>query len=140
MLDPTSNIGKVRLRVGDYQDYPMQFFPDSVYQTALDDSDNSVTRAARTVGYYILALMTQTSNVTLGVLAIYDGDTAKAYTEYLKMMIKDSTFNGLCPIPYFGGADTPNPVVEWNNTWKCNNNLQYLEEAVKDVSCESVVL
>lgn len=140
MLDPTSNIGKVRLRVGDYQDPPMQFFPDSVYTSALEDNNQNIARASKAVACFILAQMCQQGNIVLGPLSLYDADMAKSYQVYLNMIIKDSSFSGFAPIPYFGGADTPNPVVEWNNTWKCNNNLQYLEEAVKDVSCESVVL
>lgn len=132
-LDPTTPIGKVRLRCGDYNE-SLPMFPDSVYQATLDDSNGSINRASRTMCYYILALMTQSSNVTLGVLSLYDADTAKAYMQYLNMVIKDSTFNGLCPIPYFGGADTPNPVVEFDETWTNNNNLRYLDEMVKNTN------
>lgn len=132
-LDPTTPIGKVRLRVGDTTD-GLYIYPDSVYQSTLDENNGSVNRASRTMCFYILAVMVQDSNVTLGVLSLYSADTAKAYTEYLKMMIKDSTFNGLCPIPYFGGADTPNPVVEFDETWTNNNNLRYLEDSVKNVN------
>ena len=44
LIDPTTNLGKVRLRCGDFSDVP--FLPDSVYEATLADTNNNVVRAA----------------------------------------------------------------------------------------------
>ena len=130
-IDFTTPVGKTRLRTGDVTD-GLFMFPDEVYVSTLVDTNQNISQAARTICYYILALMTQSSNVTLGALSIYDGDTAKAYMEYLKMVIKDTSFNGVCPIAHGGGIDTPNKVVEAYDTWNNNDRTRFLRDQVKD--------
>ena len=50
LIDPTTNLGKVRLRCGDFSDVP--FLPDSVYEATLADTNNNVVRAAGICAIY----------------------------------------------------------------------------------------
>jgi CHAD domain-containing protein len=56
VLDPTTPLGKIRLRIGDWHD--LVILPDSVIQSALDDCQSSVPRAAALCAQYILATLT----------------------------------------------------------------------------------
>ena len=42
VIDPSTNIGKLRLRLADWRD--IQWLPDAVYQQTLDDTSNNFNR------------------------------------------------------------------------------------------------
>ena len=57
VIDPSTNIGKLRLRLADWRD--IQWLPDAVYQQTLDDTSNNLTASTRILAQYILAILSQ---------------------------------------------------------------------------------
>lgn len=55
VIDPSTNIGKLRLRLADWRD--IQWLPDAVYQQTLDDTSNNLTASTRILAQYILAIL-----------------------------------------------------------------------------------
>ena len=74
-IDPTTNIGKLRLRLADWRD--IQWLPDSVYQQTLDDNNNNLTACTRILSQYILAILTHA--VLFYVLLYYFVDNSEGF-------------------------------------------------------------
>ena len=102
VIDPTSNLGKLRLKCGDTGDIPM--LPDLVYITTLTDCSGNVNQAAKTCSMYILAMMSQNPHQKMIQLELWGSEIFENYRKYLTMLYKDSSFSGICPIPYSGGT------------------------------------
>jgi len=56
-IDPTTNEGKLRLRLGDWRDITL--LPSSVYQQTLTDCNNNLNKATAILAQYILAILAQ---------------------------------------------------------------------------------
>jgi hypothetical protein len=108
ILDPTTNIGKMRLRVGDYSDLPI--FPDEVYQSALDDSQGNLPRGCVLVAQYILATLTGQTHQKLAQIEVYGGEWFNNYLAFVKATILNPNLMTFNPLPY-----TPQTVDAWGN-------------------------
>lgn len=116
-LDPTSNIGKVRLRVADYSDLP--YFPDSVYQSVLDDNSNNLPRSAKVMAQYILGMLAHKTHRKLNQLEVWGAEAFKNYKEFLLLTVKDPTFMDISPIPYSTKAEF-SPILQFQSDWNKN--------------------
>lgn len=116
-LDPTSNIGKVRLRCADYSDLP--YFPDSVYQSVLDDNDDNLPRTAKVMATYILGMLSSRTHRKLNQLEVWGNEAFQAYKEFLLLTVKDPAFMDVSPIPY-ASTDDFSPILQFQSDWNKN--------------------
>jgi hypothetical protein len=118
ILDPTSPIGMVRLRVADYSDLPL--FPDSVYQAVLDENTGSVTATAKTMANYILGALSHKTHRKLAQIEVWGAEAFKNYKDFLILTVKDPAFMSYSPIPYGASDDNSNPLVQFTQDWNKN--------------------
>jgi hypothetical protein len=123
VIDPTTDIGKLRLKCGDTGD--LTLLPDLVYSTTLADSSGNINQAAKTCSMYILAMMSQNPHQKMVQLEIWGSEIFENYRKYLTMLYKDSSFSGICPIPY-SGTPVGTKEVSKINTFIANNDKAYV--------------
>lgn len=108
VIDPTTSVGKMRLRVGDYSDLPLM--PDEVYLSALDDCQGSLPRACTLVAQYILAALTGQTHQKLAQIEVFGNQWFENYLAFVKTTILNPNLMTVAPLPY-----TPITVDEWGN-------------------------
>lgn len=124
ILDPTSPIGKMRLRVGDFSDLPLM--PDSVYESALADSNNSVAKASVLVATYILAMLTGQTHQKLAQIEVFGAEWFNNYLRFVKATILNPNFMDITPMPYVAqiknefGEVVEHPLVQFQKDWNAN--------------------
>ncbi len=127
-LDPTTNIGKMRLRVGDYSDLPLM--PDAVYTSALTDCDDNLPRSCVLVAQYILASLTGQTHQKLAQIEVYGNQWYENYLSFVKATILNPNLMQLTPLPYTPitldawGNQVEVPLVQFQQDW--NNNYSGL--------------
>jgi hypothetical protein len=114
-LDPTTSLGKVRLRVGDYFDLPI--FPDAVYESTLDDCDGNVLRASKLMAQYILATLTMRVHEKMAQLEVYGNQYVDNYVKFLRSTILNPNLMEVAPIPYGSALDTDHPILQFREDW-----------------------
>lgn len=119
IIDPTSAIGKVRLRVGDFLDLPI--FPDEVYQSVLDECDDNVVRASKLMAQYILATLSMRVHEKMAQLEVYGNQFLDNYIKFLNATILNPRMMSDIPIPYAAGIDVKHPIQQFQEDW----NLAY---------------
>ena len=77
-IDPTTNIGKLRLRLADWRD--VQWLPDNVYKQTLIDCDNNLNKATSILAQYILAILSQQTRSRVMQVESYDD---QAFQQFL---------------------------------------------------------
>jgi hypothetical protein len=127
-LDPTTDIGKLRLRVGDYSDLPI--FPDSVYSSALADTQtqfinglsktiintapnnipvtipyetlpaNNLPAAARLMSQYILGALTSRTHQKLAQVEMWGAEWFNNYLKFVQNTILNPQLMDMAPMPY----------------------------------------
>lgn len=120
VIDPTTSVGKIRLRIGDWSDLPI--LPDVVLQSALDDCKGNVPRASALCAQYILATLTAKTHKKLATVEIWSGEQFNNYVTFLKMTIMNPHHMDISPIPYSGMSDpeNPNPLIKFTEVWNKN--------------------
>lgn len=117
-LDPTTNIGKLRLRVADYSDLP--YLPDAVYQSVLDDNDDNLPRSATTIATYILGMLAHKTHRKLGLqLEVWGAEAFENYKEFLLLTVTNPAFMNISPIPY-ATTDEFSPILQFASDWNKN--------------------
>jgi len=138
VIDPSTPLGKCRLRTADYGDLPL--LPDSVYLTTLAENNDNVQRSAMICASYILGMFAQGCHEKMSFLEVWNGEKYKQYESYLMKIAKDSSFNGTSPIPYTGASSTTtkNPLIQftedWNNSYSPptqSDDLHSIAEGLK---------
>ena len=117
IIDPTSNIGKLRLRVADYSDLPI--YPDNVYQAVLDDCGGNLPKAAKTLAGYILGALSQRTHRRMGTLEVWSNEQFENYKAFLILTTKEPAFMDLSPIPLSVTGEA-NPLIQFQDTWNRN--------------------
>lgn len=115
LIDPTTSIGKMRLRVGDWRDIPIM--PDSVYTSALADCDDNLPRASALVAQYILATLAHKTHRKMQGLETWGNEQFDNYLKYLKLTVMNPNLMQLAPIPYDNSAE--HPLIEFVEAWNC---------------------
>lgn len=124
ILDPTTAIGKMRLRVGDYSD--LALLPDSVYQSALDDNGGNLPRSCILVAQYILAALTGQTHQKLAQIEVYGAEYFQNYLAFVKATILNPNLMAYTPLPYTPitldeyGCQIEVPLVQFQNDWNKN--------------------
>lgn len=115
-IDITTNTGKLRLKVGDYQDLPI--LPDEVYIQTLADNDNNINRSAQTIAGYIAAILSQRTHERMSFLEVWGAEAYKNYMDFIKGIILNPNMAGVSPIPYNGAtAGEVNPLIQFQQDW-----------------------
>lgn len=118
VIDPTTNLGKLRLRVGDFGDIP--FLPDDVYYSTLTDCNENLPRATIIVAQYILAILTHKTHRKLNQLEVWSNEQYAQYLSFIKTTILNPHLSQLSPIPYTGSDTSASPLVEFVEDWNGN--------------------
>lgn len=124
ILDPTTPIGKMRLRVGDYSDLPLM--PDEVYMSALEDSNGNVPRASVLVATYILGMLTAQTHQKLAQIEVFGNEWFANYLKFVKATILNPNFMDIRPMPYVAeiknefGEVVELPLVQFQKDWNAN--------------------
>lgn len=118
VIDPSTNLGKVRLRCGDWADLPL--LPNEVIESALSESNNSVPKAASLCAQYILAMLTSRTHRKLAQLETWGNEQFENYVKFIQMTILNPNLAAIAPIPYAGGTDTEHPLIQFQKDWAAN--------------------
>lgn len=118
-IDISTNVGKVRLRVGDISDIP--YLPDSVYTQTLVDTSDNLAQASVICAKYILAQLAFSGHEKMVQLEVWGNDAFRQYKEFLLMTVKDPSFNEVNPIPYVSeSVEDKNALVQFIEDWNAN--------------------
>ncbi len=124
ILDPTTTIGKMRLRVGDYSDLPLM--PDAVYESALDDTSDNLPRACVLVAQYILASLTGQTHQKLAQIEVFGNQWFEQYLAFVKATILNPHLMQLNPLPYtptakdIYGNIIEVPLIQFQKDWNAS--------------------
>ena len=116
-IDPSTDIGRLRLRVADVSDLP--FFTDAVYESVLADNSGNVPRTARTIAMYILGILSQRTHRKMGLLEVWGDEAAKAYKDFLMLTVTNPHFMDFSPIPYSSESEY-SPIMDFQDNWNKN--------------------
>lgn len=114
MIDPTTPVGKIRLRIGDWSDLPI--LPDVVIESALEDCQQNLPRASQLCAQYILATLTQKTHKKLNQVEMWSGEQFDNYIQFLKLTILNPAFMSVSPLPY-GYENGDNPLIQFTELW-----------------------
>jgi len=125
ILDPTTPIGRVRLRVADYSDLPL--LPDEVYQATLDELNGSLVKASVRIASYILGMLTSQTHQKLSQIEVFGAEWYSNYKDFLRTTILNPNFMDMTPMPFVAqvtdqlGHVVDLPLVQFQKDW--NNNF-----------------
>lgn len=118
VIDYSTDIGKLRCRIGDVSDLP--FLPDQVIASVLTDSSNNLRRASTTLASMILGQLAFKTHRKLAQLEVWGGEAFQNYQKFLILTVKDPAFMDLAPLAYGMSSGTTHPLIQFQNDW--NNN------------------
>ena len=117
-LDPTSNIGIVRLRIADYSDLP--YLNDVVIQSVLDSNSDDIPKSAKTCALYILGMLSHKTHRRMSpALEVWGKEAFDSYKEFLLLTVSNPNFMSVAPVPYSTTAEY-SPIIEFQNNWNAN--------------------
>lgn len=128
IIDPSTNIGKLRLKIGDVSD--LTLLPDSVLTQVLLDNNNNVTRSAQVCAGYIAAILSQRSHEKLSFIEVWGGEAYKNYMDYIKNVISNPSMSGTSPIPYGYNEGNVNPIITFNKNWQASYTIPNADETL----------
>lgn len=117
-IDPSTDIGKLRLRVADYSD--LVFLPDAVYSQTLEDNDNNLTKCATIIATYILGILSLKTHRKLAQLEVWGGEAFKNYKDFLLLTVTNPAFMSIAPIPYSSSSTDLSAIQQFQNDWNKN--------------------
>jgi hypothetical protein len=115
VIDPSTTVGKLRLRVGDWRD--LEILPDSVYEQTYADCDENLNRAAAICAQYILCSLSFGVRSKMYQLESYDNQAFEQYKQFLMLTINNPAFMPYSPIPFGGGSGDVSPLVQFQKSW-----------------------
>lgn len=120
MIDFSTDVGKLRLRVSDLSDIP--FLPDSVYLQTLTDTDNNLPLSAKTCATYILGMLAFKTHRRMSLqLEVWGGEAFSQYKEFLLLTVKDPSFFDITPLPISSLTEgNRNILAEFVSDWSRN--------------------
>lgn len=119
VVDPSTSVGKIRLRVGDWQDLPL--LSDEVIESAITDCNGNLPRAAKLCAQYILAILSFKTHKKIAQLEVWTGEQFKNYLQFIQMTILNPQLADIAPIPYGVSGTELHPLIQFQQDW----NKQY---------------
>ena len=89
-IDPTTNIGKLRLRLADWRD--VQWLPDNVYKQTLIDCDNNLNKATSILAQYILAILSQQTRSRVMQIESFDDQAFQQFRQFIIDTVSNPAF------------------------------------------------
>ena len=118
-IDPSTNLGKLRLRCADFGDIP--YLPDSVYTQTLLDNNNSLPVSAKICATYILGTLAFKTHRKIGLqLEVWGAEAFTAYKQYLVLIVTNPNFMDISPIPYNVNGTALHPLMQFSKDWNLN--------------------
>jgi len=118
-IDPSTDIGRLRLRVADVGDLP--YLPDSVYTQTLADNAGNLPASAKQIAMYILGILSFKTDRKMGLqLQVWGSQAATAYKDFLLLSYTNPNFMDISPIPYDNTGTLPHPLIEFQKLWNLN--------------------
>lgn len=114
VIDPTTNLGKIRLRIADVGDLP--YLSDSVITTTLADNADNLNTTARTCALYILGMLAHKTHRKMAQLEVWGAESFTAYKEFLMLTATNPAFMNFSPVPYSSTADF-SPILDFQANW-----------------------
>ena len=114
IIDPTTNLGKIRLRIADTGDLP--YLSDSVIVSTLEDNDQNLAATAKTCAMYILGMLAHKTHRKMAQLEVWGAEAFKAYKEFLMMTHSNPAFMDFSPVPYSSNAEF-SPILSFQKAW-----------------------
>lgn len=114
IIDPSTNLGKVRLRIADVSDIP--YLADSVIMTTLSDCDENLNTAAKICAMYILGMLSHKTHRKLAQLEVWGAEAFKAYKEFLILAYTNPAFMDFSPVPY-SNIEEFSPILDFQANW-----------------------
>jgi hypothetical protein len=118
MIDPTTDMGKLRLRVADWQD--IAIMPDAVYTQTLSDNNGNLPRAAKVIAMYILGSLASRTHRKLSTIETWGSDYYKQYKDFLMLTFTNPNFFDLSPIPIDMSGPNLHPLLQFQKDWNLN--------------------
>ena len=118
MIDITTDVGKVRVRVGDILDIP--FLDDSVYTYVISSKSGNLYAAAKECAQYILAMMATRTHTKLDQLEVFGSDTYKNYQDFLVRLTRDVSFSSATLLPFGALIQQNKDLVKFKTYWDEN--------------------
>lgn len=114
IIDPTTDVGRLRMRVADVGD--ISYFPDNVYVSVLADNNGNLPRAAKAIACFILGILSQRVHKKLAQIEIFGAEAATAYKEFLLLTFTNPNFMDFSPLPYSASLAFQ-PILQFQSDW-----------------------
>jgi hypothetical protein len=119
VIDPSSDLGKLRLRCGDWQTLP--WLPDTVYLQTLTDSGGNLPAAAKTCALYILAMLSFRTHEKMAQLESWSAESYTNFKDFLLTTVSNPAFMSFSPIPS-STSEEFSPILSFQKAWNQNFN------------------
>jgi hypothetical protein len=113
-IDPTTNLGRVRLRIADCLDIP--YLNDSTIQATLDENSGSVVQASKRCAMYILGMLAHKTHRRMAQLEVYGAEAFASYKEFLLLAWTNPAFMDFAPVPYSNSLAFA-PILQFQADW-----------------------
>lgn len=119
VIDPSTPIGKIRLRIGDWSD--LVILPDAVIDSAIIDCEGSLPRAASLCAQYILATLSFKTHKKLAQIETWSNEQFENYMHFLKTVVLNPAFSSVyVPVAYNGDQSVQHPLIAFVADWNSN--------------------
>ena len=97
-IDPTTALGKCRLRCADFGDIP--YLPDNVYLQTLTDNNQNIPVSSKICATYILGTLAFKTHRKMGLqLEIWGAEAFQNYKDFLVLTVTNPNFADYSPLP-----------------------------------------
>lgn len=117
IIDPTTSLGKVRLRIADVGD--LSYLSDNVIQTTLNECGNNVVQASKVCAMYVLGMLSHKTHRKLAQLEVWGSEAFTAYKEFLMLAYTRPEFMDFSPVPYSKALEF-SPILDFQKNWNSN--------------------
>lgn len=114
IIDATTNLGKIRLRIADTGD--LCYLSDSVITSTLADNGNNLNATAKTCAMYILGMLAHKTHRRMAQLEVWGAEAFKAYKEFLLLAYTRPEFMDFSPVPY-SSTEEFSPILDFQRNW-----------------------
>lgn len=131
-IDPTTDIGKLRLRVADFQDIP--FLPDSVYQATLEETEGNLQESTKICANYILGMLSLKTHKKLVQMEVWGGEAFTQYKEFLLLSLTNPAFMDYTALPYLVTGEKDSPIKVFSEQWNCISDGLSVDQRMTDIT------
>lgn len=119
VIDPSTPIGMVRLRIADWSDIP--HLPDTVIQSALDNASGNMAKASITCALYILGILSQKVDRRAGLqLQVWNSQSYKSYKDFLLTTVSNPYLIDFSPLPWSASTIDLPDLVQFASDFRKN--------------------